>query len=81
MEMSFEWNVKNKTAEVAAANYPNIRLLELPRQPTWSPQPSFDASVAGARWQPCRPIRCVRFRRRPTFSDATSISKPASPSG
>ena len=50
MEMSFEWNVKNKTAEVAAANYPNIRLLKLPQRGAWSPQSSFDAS-----WQVCRP--------------------------
>ncbi len=50
MEMSFEWNVKNKFAEVAAANYPNIRLLELPQKSGWSPQTSFDAS-----WQVCRP--------------------------
>ena len=50
MEMSFEWNVKNKAAEVAAANYPNLRLLELPHTANWSPQSSFNA-----QWQPCRP--------------------------
>ncbi len=50
MQMSFEWNVKNKAAEVAAANYPNIRLLKLPQRAAWSPQSSFDAS-----WQVCRP--------------------------
>ena len=50
MEMSFDWNVKNKNAEVAAANYPKIRLLHLPNRTSWSPQTSFDA-----KWQPCRP--------------------------
>ena len=50
MEMSFDWNVKNKAAEVAAANYPNIRLLEIPHRASWSPQTSFDA-----KWQACRP--------------------------
>ncbi len=52
MEMSFEWNVKDKFAEVAAANYPNIRLLHLPRQTAWSPLGSFDFNDS---WQPCRP--------------------------
>ena len=50
MEMSFEWNVKNKFAEVAAANYPNIRLLKVPTRASWSPQNGFDAD-----WQACRP--------------------------
>ena len=50
MEMSFEWNVRNKNAEVAAANYPNIRLLELPHQAAYAPQSSFNS-----RWQVCRP--------------------------
>ena len=50
MEMSFDWNVKNKAAEVAAANYPNIRLLQVPHTASWSPQNSFDA-----KWQTCRP--------------------------
>lgn len=50
MEMSFDWNVKNKAAEVAAANYPHIRLLKMPQRAAWSPQNSFDAS-----WQVCRP--------------------------
>ena len=49
MEMSFEWNVRNKGAEVAAANYPSIRLLTLPHAPSWSPQSSFSAA-----WQPCQ---------------------------
>ena len=52
MEMSFDWNVKNKFAEVAAANYPKIRLLHLPRQIAWSPQSTLDKS---ASWQACRP--------------------------
>ena len=50
MEMSFEWNVKNKAAEVASANYPKIRLLQLPHLASWSPQSSFNA-----KWQVCRP--------------------------
>ena len=50
MEMSFNWDVKDKDAEVAAANYPNIRLLQMPHRLAWSPQTSFDA-----RWQECRP--------------------------
>ena len=50
MEMSFDWNVKNKDAEVGAANYPKIRLLPLPHQASWSPQSSFNAG-----WQACRP--------------------------
>lgn len=52
MEMSFDWNVKNKFAEISAANYPNIRLLHLPQQTAWSPKTSFDSS---AGWQACRP--------------------------
>ena len=50
MEMSFEWNVRDKAAAVATANYPKIRLLKLPRKPAWSPQTSFDSA-----WQICRP--------------------------
>lgn len=52
MEMSFDWNVKNKFAEIAAANYPSIRLVHLPRQTAWSPKTSLGSS---ASWQACRP--------------------------
>ena len=54
MEMSFDWNVKNKFAEIAAANYPNLRLLQVPKQTAWSPNSSFDGNGSGS-WQTCRP--------------------------
>ena len=54
MEMSFDWNVKNKFAEIRGANYPNLRLLQVPKQTAWSPNSSFDGSGSGS-WQTCRP--------------------------
>ena len=50
MELSFESNIKDRAAELSAADYPKIRLLKLPRQAFWSPQREFEA-----QWQPCRP--------------------------
>ena len=56
MEMSLNWNVNNKRAEISAANYPKIRLLNLPHNGSWSPQAGFDA-----RWQACSPASVAPF--------------------
>ncbi|MEO6149458.1 MAG: sialate O-acetylesterase, partial [Mucilaginibacter sp.] len=52
MEMSFlVWNkVKNHAAEVAAANYPNIRLLQVEHYASVTPQ-----DEAKGTWLPCTP--------------------------
>ena len=47
----------NPEAEIAAANYPDIRLLQVPNAITAAPIQSFD----GAGWQPCSPQTVAKF--------------------
>jgi sialate O-acetylesterase len=47
----------NPEAEIAAANYPDIRLLQVPNAITSAPIQSFE----GAGWQPCSPQTVARF--------------------
>ena len=50
MQWSFQNNVINKEAEVAAANYPQIRLITVPRKTAHMPQADFVGE-----WAPCTP--------------------------
>ena len=60
MQWSFNNNVDNKEAEVAAANYPDIRLIIVPRKTALMPQADFEG-----QWAPCtpdgRPTRTMRW--------------------
>lgn len=52
-QSNMEWPVRastNATEEIAAANYPLIRHIKLPRAPSTTPRDSFDAP-----WQVCSP--------------------------
>ena len=50
MQWSFNNNVDDKEAEVAAAQYPNIRLITVPRKTAHMPQGDFEG-----QWVPCSP--------------------------
>lgn len=56
MQWSFHNNVTNKEAEVAAANYPDIRLIIVPRKTAHMPQDDFDG-----QWAPCSPTSVKAF--------------------
>jgi len=51
--------VKNYEQEISAANYPNIRLLQVNK--TTSTQPLTDLSVAMGGWVPCSPETVKEF--------------------
>ncbi len=51
------YGAKNPEAEIAAANYPGIRLLQVPNAITATPQQSFE----GAGWQVCSPQTVAHF--------------------
>lgn len=50
MGWSFNNKVVNGEAEVAAANYPKIRLITVPRKPATEPQANFEG-----KWSACTP--------------------------
>ena len=49
---------QNGAAEVAAANYPNIRLLVVPQKAASKPQGEFSIT---AKWAPCTPTSAASF--------------------
>lgn len=49
--------VTNRDAEVAAADFPNIRLFTVPQETSFTPQTTFE----GARWTPCTPETVPTF--------------------
>jgi len=51
--------VNNYEKEIAEANYPNIRLLQVER--TTSPVPASDLSVSGGGWHECSPASIPEF--------------------
>lgn len=51
--------VQNFEQEIAAANYPNIRLLQLDKQCNVKPQENF--TVQGGGWQVCSPAAIANF--------------------
>jgi sialate O-acetylesterase len=56
MQWSFERSITNGEAEVAAANFPKIRLITVPRKTATSPQPDFQG-----QWQACTPDSVKSF--------------------
>ncbi|WP_246073915.1 sialate O-acetylesterase [Hymenobacter jeollabukensis] len=53
-QSNMEWPVRdalNAPAEIAAANFPRIRRIDVPNEAALTPQPDF----GGAGWQPCTP--------------------------
>ncbi len=52
------YGAKNPEAEIAAANYPNIRLLQVPNAITATPLQSFEG---GGGWQMCSPQTVAKF--------------------
>ena len=56
MEMSFGWGINNGAAEVAAANYPNIRLLHIPNNIRSTPVDDVKAN-----WEVCTPQTVSNF--------------------
>ncbi len=56
MQWSFHNNVTNKEAEVAAADYPQIRLITVPRKTAHMPQADFEG-----QWTPCTPESVKSF--------------------
>ncbi len=56
MQLSFQNNVTNKEAEVAAADYPDIRLITVPRKTAKMPQDDFEG-----QWAPCSPESVKSF--------------------
>ncbi len=58
-QSNMQWSVKNSlssAAEIAAATFPDIRLLTLPRKTSAEPIDTFDAS-----WTPCSPETIAGF--------------------
>ena len=51
------YGAKDPEAEIAAANFPDIRLLQVPNAITAAPQQTFE----GASWQVCSPQTVARF--------------------
>jgi len=56
MQWSFNNDVTNKDAEVAAAEYPSIRLITVPRKTALMPQDDFEG-----QWAPCSPESVKSF--------------------
>lgn len=59
-QSNMEWPVRdanNATAEIAAANYPTIRRIDVPNVAALTPQPDF----GGAGWQLCSPQTVGEF--------------------
>ena len=56
MQWSFEHNITNKEAELAAADYPQIRLITVPRKTSHLPKADFEG-----QWAPCTPDSVKSF--------------------
>jgi len=56
MQWSFNNNVTHKDEEVAAADYPDIRLITVPRKTALMPQDDFEG-----QWAPCTPETVKSF--------------------
>ena len=59
-QSNMEWPLRNANRgaqEVAAANFPRIRLLDVPNAAANTPQTDF----GGAGWRPCRPETAANF--------------------
>ena len=59
-QSNMEWtlaNAQNGPAETAAANFPQIRLLNVPHNTAYRPLPD----VGGSGWQPCTPATAADF--------------------
>lgn len=61
MQWSFNNNVDNKEAEVAAAQYPDIRLITVPRKTALMPQDDFEGQWAVCTPDTVRPFSAVGY--------------------